>query len=149
MDKSELNTLFRYKDGELYWKIKERGLNHKRAVGTLNKGYKVCKSKRFPQQMFVHRMIWVMHNGSIPSGMVIDHIDINPTNNSINNLRCVTRSENSINTLGHTYKKSGLPKNVFRCASKDKYRYQHVRNGVVTYYTNLTLEAALSIKEEE
>ena len=45
----------------------------------------------------LHRAVWEYHNGKIPEGMVIDHIDRNTDNNQIENLRCVTLSENARN----------------------------------------------------
>lgn len=45
----------------------------------------------------LHRAVWEYHNGKIPEGMVIDHIDRNTNNNQIENLRCVTWSENAFN----------------------------------------------------
>ena len=41
-----------------------------------------------------HRVIWVWHNGAIPEGMEINHIDYNRGNNHIENLEIVTHSEN-------------------------------------------------------
>ena len=41
---------------------------------------------------FAHRIIWEMHNGEIPSGMVIDHIDGNRSNNKIENMHFPTKS---------------------------------------------------------
>lgn len=38
-----------------------------------------------------------MVNGEIPKGIVIDHMDGNPKNNRIANLRCVTSSANAMN----------------------------------------------------
>ena len=43
-----------------------------------------------------HRVIWKMVNGSDPTN-VIDHIDNNPLNNDISNLRDVTQRENLLN----------------------------------------------------
>ena len=42
-----------------------------------------------------HRMIWQLHNGLIPSGNVVHHRDGNKTNNKLNNLECIVRSEHS------------------------------------------------------
>lgn len=36
-----------------------------------------------------HRMIWNYHNGPVPRGNVIHHIDYNSKNNHINNLQCM------------------------------------------------------------
>ena len=45
----------------------------------------------------VHRLVYRAFIGEIPNDMVIDHIDGNRDNNSLNNLRCVTRTENAAN----------------------------------------------------
>ena len=44
-----------------------------------------------------HRIVYELHYGEIDDGLVIDHIDGNPTNNNINNLRPVSRKINSRN----------------------------------------------------
>ena len=41
----------------------------------------------------LHRYIWKLHNGSIPDGYHIHHIDGNKDNNDISNLLCVSCSE--------------------------------------------------------
>ena len=42
-----------------------------------------------------HRLVWRWHNGNIPDGLVINHIDGNKANNHICNLEVCTPSENS------------------------------------------------------
>ncbi len=45
----------------------------------------------------VHRLVYKVFVGDIPEGMVIDHIDGNKLNNNINNLRCVSPTDNMRN----------------------------------------------------
>ena len=40
--------------------------------------------------MLFHRYIWEKHNGPIPKGYQIHHIDGDPLNNSISNLQCLS-----------------------------------------------------------
>src|SRR5690554_1009947 len=112
MNKEELNKLFEYRDGEIYWKpqVKRGFTNSGKRAGTVNKGYLWVKSNQLPKQTSVHRIVWEMHNGAIPEGMVIDHINRDPLDNRIENLRVATRSQNSMNAVGKAGKKSGLPK---------------------------------------
>lgn len=41
-----------------------------------------------------HRVIWEMVNGPIPDGMVIDHVNGDPFDNRLHNLRLTTHSQN-------------------------------------------------------
>ena len=45
----------------------------------------------------VHRIIWIMLVGSIPDNMVIDHINGDPWDNRIENLKCKLQSQNCRN----------------------------------------------------
>lgn len=49
----------------------------------------------------IHRLIWEIHNGLIPAGHVIHHIDRDRLNNSIENLICM---ESGIHTRLHVSK---------------------------------------------
>ena len=48
---------------------------------------------------WVHRLVWEAFYGPIPEGMEIDHIDGNPSNNSLSNLRAVDHKTNMNNPI--------------------------------------------------
>lgn len=85
---------FAYKDGQLIRKKDGVG-DVRNDWGKGKNGYKKVNIGRKP--FSVHRLIWVMHNGYIPDGSVIDHIDRDRVNNRIENLRVVSRHENCKN----------------------------------------------------
>jgi len=74
----------------------------KRKIGfTTENGYiriAVLHNKKH-HYFWAHRIIWVYHNGRIPEGKVINHIDGKKANNRIENLQAVTYSENIIHSL--------------------------------------------------
>jgi hypothetical protein len=53
---------------------------------------RIWYEKRYVYQ-FLHRIIWSDHNGPIPAGSIIRHIDGNSSNNEISNLECVNKEE--------------------------------------------------------
>lgn len=55
-----------------------------------------------------HRMIWEMHNGPIPDGIEIDHINGLRSDNRVENLRLANRSEQSQNTFIRLDNPSGV-----------------------------------------
>lgn len=93
-------------DGMLYWKnIKtNRSKNGGLAGGVCGLGYMQCffQGKSYK----VHRLIWKMYHGLDPVGN-IDHIDGNPLNNNIDNLRVVGQLENGRNTKFYKNNTSG------------------------------------------
>lgn len=56
----------------------------------------------------VHRLIWELFNGPLEEGLVIDHIDKNPSNNNIGNLRLVTNAVNSRNSSMYSTNSTGV-----------------------------------------
>ena len=60
------------------------------------------------KRWYEHRVVWTLVNGPIPEGYVIDHIDGDPSNNKIENLRCVTTSVNGTNTRIRVNNTSGV-----------------------------------------
>lgn len=54
-----------------------------------------CCLNVFGQRFLAHRMVWLyMYDEWLDKNVDIDHIDGNPSNNLVTNLRVVTRSEN-------------------------------------------------------
>lgn len=49
--------------------------------------------------VYIHQFVYELFKGTVPAGMEIDHIDGDKRNNSINNLRTVTKSGNMRNPV--------------------------------------------------
>jgi len=62
---------------------------------------------------FAHRVIWYLHYGEDPAGLEIDHINHDPWDNRILNLRKCTSFENGKNSRGLRDRKHDLPKGVY------------------------------------
>ena len=90
-----LNQIFKYKDGELYWKIRPRNnVNIGDPAGTLEPtGYK--RVGLFGKHYRVHQLVWCMFNGEFAE--LIDHIDGDVSNNRIENLRIASYAGNAQN----------------------------------------------------
>ncbi|MCK3201792.1 HNH endonuclease [Escherichia coli] len=106
----------------LRWKVKTSSLSRVSIgdeAGSIikGKGYKRVGLKG--RSYKVHRIIWEMHNGPIPEGMEVDHIDHNKINNAIWNLRLVTRKGNCHNLPLYYTNKTGY-RGVY--IEKGKYR---------------------------
>jgi hypothetical protein len=73
----------------------------------------------------VHRVVWEAHRGKIPSGMDINHRDGDKTNNRLDNLELMTRSENML----HFHRRVRPNRNHARTARyKTKLTPDDVRN---------------------
>lgn len=128
IDVARLRELFGYADGGLYWKVnKGRAKIGDRSYQN-NVGYNVLK---FDGVAYLeHRLVWAWHYGSCPE--FIDHIDNDPTNNRIENLRAASFSENMRNAVLGRKNTSGV-KGVHWCASKQKWKAMLTFNGRQNY----------------
>lgn len=55
------------------------------------------KTKSYVNMPF-SKLRWIWENGECPMGVVIDHIDTNPLNNEMSNLRLLSEKDNRKNT---------------------------------------------------
>lgn len=104
---NELLELFDYRDGVLYWKVNKPHSQYKAgdvAGRTVKDGYnQICVNR---MRILTHQIVFKMFHGYVPKE--IDHIDGNPNNNKIENLRPATSRQNKYNTKLSTRNKSGF-----------------------------------------
>lgn len=138
MVKELAHSLFEYKNGILYWKLKNR------IAGHLDKSNGYIRIRYKEGFYYSHRLIYLMHYGYMPS--YIDHIDGCKTNNLINNLRECTQQQNSYNSKVSKNNKLGY-KGI--SIHNGKYRAVCTLNGkqtLIGYYKTLN-EAIISYND--
>lgn len=116
-----LRQLLRYEPdtGKLYWLERPESLcsnnarwraYNKRLAGkeaftaTMPYGYRTGMVLGY--RTYAHRVIWALHHGQWPVG-VIDHINRDPTDNRIVNLRDCSQETNMRNTKKNCWNRSG------------------------------------------
>ena len=135
-----LNKLIDYNEvtGELKWKLRSgtRGSNR---FNTMYAGNIATHKDRNGylglsiggDWYIAHRVAWVIHHGSIDGKLQIDHINHKRDDNRVDNMRLVTRGENSKNRLpnknteycvGVTYRKDRYVFTVKISVDKKVYR---------------------------
>jgi len=138
IDYEEISKVLYYKNGLLFWKR-----NNKLAGTKTKEGY--CRVQINKVVYSTHRLVWVLFNKEIPLDKQIDHIDRNPNNNKIENLRLVNASKNGLN---RDFKKSNTG---IKGVSKDRDYYKvsftvNCKSIHVGNYKNL--EEAKKVAEE-
>lgn len=92
IDVDLMRKMFRYDNGHLYSKT----YNRKNPIGSFNiSGYMYTRVKR--KNYYIHRIIYAIVHGIDPIDSHIDHINGNPSDNRVENLRLATNSENMKN----------------------------------------------------
>lgn len=120
LTKDFLWQIFDYKDGDLYWK---QALSKNYRLVGMKVGY-ASKSSTYVQvsikrkKYYVHRIIFFMFNDFNPKS--VDHIDGNPRNNRIENLRNATFCQNQYNKKLSKNNTSGV-KGVYFNKTKNKW----------------------------
>lgn len=144
---SLLRKLFSYDDGQLIWRVspsrcvkagQRAGYHHKLS------GYRnlMVQKKHYAE----HRCVWVWHNGTIPDGLVVDHINNDRTDNRIENLRLLTTRQNTSRRGKVRPDQEGLPPCIYK--ARRRYQVRIYRNGQQHYLGgHKTLEQAIAVKE--
>jgi len=138
MTSDMVRRLFDYSNGKLYWKFRPlEDFKTRNACGVWNsqntgneagsthtnyKGGPRCrigirvngKTKLYLRS----HLVWLMHNDSIPDGLVIDHINRISTDDRIENLRVATLSQNGANSSLNKNNTSGVKGVVWHKRSK-------------------------------
>lgn len=137
-----IKTLFEYKDGDIYGKesARRRKESNSRVVGRklgspiksghLVVGFKVGGIK---YRKLVHHVVWFLHYGYWPE--MLDHIDRNPKNNKIENLRLADKRLNSINRFNQSNNTSGI-RGVSKNKSTGKWE-SYIKNNGKRHYLGL------------
>jgi hypothetical protein len=99
----KIHSLFVYRDGNLYKKLKSGALATKPSGTISHNGY--VKITIDGTSYLLHRVIYFLHNNLLPD--FLDHIDRNPLNNKIENLRACSKSQNNMNTKKRKSNQSG------------------------------------------
>jgi hypothetical protein len=108
MEEVDYNKIFIYIDGWLYWNIEidSNKIKIGDLAGTLtHDGYIQIMLNGVRRQ--AHLIIWEMHNGPIPNGYTLDHIDRVKHHNKLENLRLASVTENRYNTAISSRNTSG------------------------------------------
>ena len=95
LTQKDVRSLFDYSGGHLYWIVRpSNNVQIGDMAGSLRKnGY--YRVKINSKEYYNHQIIYLYYHGHIPK--MIDHIDNDPSNNKIENLREVTKSQNGMN----------------------------------------------------
>lgn len=113
----DVKEIFYLSGEDIYWKERPRSdFNSERTFKAFNKHKANSKVSRTEnkkgygtvsfrvgggfKQVPYHRLKYTLHNKTtLEDNFVVDHIDNNPRNDNLSNLRAVNRSQNALNTM--------------------------------------------------
>lgn len=138
-----LNSILEYKDGILYWKISPaKNIKPGDVAGCFDRYFRITINN---ERYALHNIIWKMITGNEPE--FIDHIDHNPLNNNIENLRNVSHQENTKNRSKSKNNTSGYNNIIILKTGKSIYKVKF--NSEKYQKSFLTLEEAIQHRDKK
>ena len=95
---------------ETKWRL----LNTPRAFGNGRRKIRLINADGVYKDFYISRLVYSTFNTAIPLGMLVDHIDGNPDNNVLTNLRLADKSQNGANSK---LRKNRKYKGVEKCGN--------------------------------
>jgi hypothetical protein len=127
MTQKFLQENYIYSDGKLISVATGNSVGHLNGAGRVQVTITMAgKTKQF----YMHRLVFLLHHGYLPK--IVDHIDRNPQNNRIENLRAATPSESSCNRVEAVGKSGYTGVDLFskgRWRAKIRYQNKHIHIG--------------------
>ena len=74
--------------------IRKSSQKRSEAVSGSDSKRHVVKMPGDRKNYYVNRLVWIWHNGDIPEGLVVDHINNNTLDDRIENLQAISQSDN-------------------------------------------------------
>jgi hypothetical protein len=92
-----ITEAFEYRDGALFAKFAASSVKVGDAVGSVCKTHGYVMVGHAGHLLRAHHIVWQMFNGPVPQGMETDHVNGDRSDNRIENLRVVSKTENMRN----------------------------------------------------
>lgn len=129
------------------WNISNSVYGGKEAGISREKGYIIiCINK---VRYYAHRLAWMIHYGEDPGILQVDHINRDPSDNKIENLRLATNQENSFNSERRSSKQNDAPRGIMKYLD-GRYESRIKYNGSVLYLGVFgTMEEAQSARRKK